>query len=122
MKAISIKQPYAEWIRTGHKFIELRNWTTPYRGTLLVCSSMSADAAYKSMPLGVTVCLVDLCDVIPYHARHAILARSGAAHYKWSWILKNPVTTPHLEIRGQMKLFDPPHYIKQRLEQLHPPT
>lgn len=39
MKALSVKQPWAELIASGVKTIETRTWYTSYRGPLLICSS-----------------------------------------------------------------------------------
>jgi ASC-1-like (ASCH) protein len=36
MKALSLRQPYAELIVSGEKTIELRNWNTKFRGEFLV--------------------------------------------------------------------------------------
>lgn len=39
MKALSIRQPWAGLIALGIKTIELRSWSTSYRGPLLICAS-----------------------------------------------------------------------------------
>jgi hypothetical protein len=39
MKALSVKQPWAELIASGIKTIETRIWHTHFRGPLLICSS-----------------------------------------------------------------------------------
>lgn len=41
MKAISIKNPYAQLIVTGLKPLEVRSKPTHYRGELLICTSQS---------------------------------------------------------------------------------
>lgn len=38
-KAISIKQPFAGLIAYGGKSLEIRTWSTKYRGRLLICAS-----------------------------------------------------------------------------------
>lgn len=43
MKAIAIKQPWAEAIVFGHKDTENRNWATKFRGTVLVHASKKFD-------------------------------------------------------------------------------
>jgi hypothetical protein len=43
MKALSVKQPWADLIASGQKTIETRNWYTPYRGNILICSSKEPD-------------------------------------------------------------------------------
>lgn len=44
MKAITIKQPFAELIVSGIKDIENRTWTTEYRGELAIHASKQAAA------------------------------------------------------------------------------
>ena len=43
VKALSIKQPFAWLILSGHKDVEYRTWTTTYRGTLLIHASKGSD-------------------------------------------------------------------------------
>lgn len=42
MKALSLKQPYAELILQGKKTIESRLWNTKFRGEFLIHSSLNA--------------------------------------------------------------------------------
>lgn len=42
MKAIVIRQPWAEQIISGEKKIEYRTWDTSYRGWLLIVSNKQA--------------------------------------------------------------------------------
>ena len=39
LKALSVKNPYAMQIVQGAKTIEIRSWSTPYRGPLTIVSS-----------------------------------------------------------------------------------
>ncbi|MGD9275555.1 MAG: ASCH domain-containing protein [Candidatus Pacearchaeota archaeon] len=43
MKALSLKQPFAELILHGKKKIELRNWNTKFRGEFLIHASKIPD-------------------------------------------------------------------------------
>jgi len=43
MKALSLKQPYAELILQGKKKIELRTWNTKFRGEFYIHASLTAD-------------------------------------------------------------------------------
>lgn len=43
MKALSLKQPYAELILQGKKKIELRKWNTKFRGEFLIHASKDSD-------------------------------------------------------------------------------
>lgn len=60
-KAFSIHQPWVNLIRDGRKTIETRAWATPYRGELLLCSSLKPAIE----PYGCAVCLVELIDCQP---------------------------------------------------------
>lgn len=44
LRALSIRQPWASLIITGSKSIELRTWTTDYRGWIWIHSGKNADA------------------------------------------------------------------------------
>jgi hypothetical protein len=54
--ALSLKQPWANLIRDGHKTIETRSWQTNYRGELLLCSSKQPAIA----PAGMAIALVTI--------------------------------------------------------------
>lgn len=103
MKAISFKQPHAEQIAAGHKRIEYRNWRTEYRGKLLVCASLSGA---KAMPVGCTVCIVDLIGI----------QQSTRSNWRYAWLIDNPVRVPEHPIKGKLSLFNPPTDITKALQ------
>lgn len=43
MKALVIRQPWADLIVDGHKTVENRTWTTKYRGPLLIVAAKALD-------------------------------------------------------------------------------
>ena len=43
MKALSVKQPWANMIAEGEKTIETRTWSTDYRGEILIVSARDPD-------------------------------------------------------------------------------
>lgn len=43
MKALSVMQPWASLLVNGTKTIELRTWSTPYRGPLAICAGVRVD-------------------------------------------------------------------------------
>jgi hypothetical protein len=43
MKALSLKQPFAELVVSGRKIIELRKWNTHFRGDFLIHASKNPD-------------------------------------------------------------------------------
>jgi hypothetical protein len=57
-RALSLKQPWAALLVQGLKTIEVRRWTTPYRGPLLIHAARVSDSrpeAWKRVP-------PDLCE------------------------------------------------------------
>ncbi len=72
MKALSIKQPYAELILSGRKTIEIRKWNTKFRGEFLIHASKNSDKksmkkfGFDNLPLGAIVGKARLIDVKKY--------------------------------------------------------
>jgi len=62
MRAISIKQPWAEQIAQGKKRVEYRGARLS-PGPLLILASKAADRGGKHLPRGVAVCVVELVRV-----------------------------------------------------------
>lgn len=72
MKALSLKQPYAELILEGRKTIELRKWNTNFRGEFLIHSSKTSDVnamkkyGFDELPNGFILGKANLIDVKHY--------------------------------------------------------
>ena len=72
MKALSLKQPFAELILQGRKKIELRKWNTKFRGEFLIHASKNPDErsmkafGFDSLPLGCIVGKATLTEVKSY--------------------------------------------------------
>ena len=72
MKALSLKQPFAELILQGRKKIELRKWNTNFRGNFLIHSSKIPDKkamkrfGFENLPLGQIVGIANLVSVKKY--------------------------------------------------------
>ena len=72
MKALTLKQPWAELILQGKKKIELRKWNTKFRGKFLIHSSKNPDIknmnkfGFKDLLKGFVLGEADLIDVIKY--------------------------------------------------------
>ena len=75
MKALSLKQPWAELVVPGRKTIELRNWNTKFRGEFLVHASLNpnkdavARLGFTDLPLGCIVGKATLVDVKQYKSK-----------------------------------------------------
>lgn len=72
MKALSLKQPYAELVVSGKKTIEIRKWNTKFRGEFYIHASMQEDKiamkkfGYKELPKGKIIGKAFLMDVKKY--------------------------------------------------------
>lgn len=64
MKALSLRQPYAELIVSGKKIIELRRWNTKHRGIFLVHASQYHPALSEVEPFGLTLDDLDFGAII----------------------------------------------------------
>lgn len=105
IKAISLHQPWAQYIADGRKTIETRDWYTAYRGDLLICSARKP--ALKGFLCGFGLAVVELydCRLMRYSDEAGACCpwRKGA----FSWLLSNtrPVRPP-FSVRGRQGLFD----------------
>jgi len=61
MRALSVRQPWANMIAPGEKSIETRTWRTGYRGELLVVSSRKP----RVEPAGCALAVARLVDCRP---------------------------------------------------------
>ncbi len=121
LKALSFRQPWANLVLDGRKTLDLRTWTTKYRGPLAVyasldvekeaCRAQGMDTA--TLTTGALVGLVDLVDILPleeseYKAR-AYEHLNGRAWREglYGWVLANPrwLEAPQVA-KGRLNLFD----------------
>jgi hypothetical protein len=93
LRALVVRQPYASEILSGEKDIEYRDWTTHYRGDLLITVASARIKGHPG-PYGVTMCIVDLYAVDDHG--------SGP-----EWMLRKPRAVPQLAIKGALKLWAP---------------
>lgn len=74
MKALSLKQPWAELVINGKKTIEMRKWNTKFRGDFLIHASKVPDDAamkkfgFKELPLGKIIGKAKLIDIKKYES------------------------------------------------------
>jgi hypothetical protein len=112
MKALSIKQPWASLIASGRKTLEIRSWSTRYRGPLVVVASAQPSREHMDhftladAPLGATIAVVDLIEV-----REATPLDSERACWEvppgmFAWRLANPRHLEPLAVRGRLNLWE----------------
>jgi hypothetical protein len=131
VKALTIRQPWAELILRGRKPFELRTWRTKYRGPLVIHAAGTIDTwAARQCGLNpenlITSALVGfaiLVDVRPYTREDARLLKKRRAGFGWfprnlSWVLKKPHCISPFKAKGQLSLFDVPRSIERRVRRL----
>lgn len=109
MKVLSVRQPWASLIDSGRKSIELRSWSTKYRGPVLILAGSGIWRGSEhpiTGPRGVSLCIVDLIDV-----RAVTPADSDAAcivpppGFDFAWMLGNPRPVRQVPVKGKLGLY-----------------
>lgn len=123
MKALSIRQPWAELILKGRKTLELRTWQTTYRGLLLLHAGQrvrpEACRAYGLDPAGlVRGALIGTAELVEIVAldeaaweslREQHLSLRDFTGPTFGWRLTNPQRlSPVIPLDGRLGLFDVP--------------
>lgn len=106
MKALSVRQPWASMIASGEKTIEVRTWSTNYRGPLVICVSKSP--RISQLPTGVALVVVDLVDCRPIVQADAAAACCDVdPDREFAWVLASPrVLSEPTPVSGRLGLFD----------------
>lgn len=130
-KALSIRQPWASLIASGHKTIENRTWQVGYRGPLLIHAGQSGDRRfYKGKTLDMGAWLAHLAryglDATgtqladpAYYQRGGVLARARLVDIveesddtwfrgPYGWMLQDIAPTAFVPYPGALWLFDVP--------------
>jgi hypothetical protein len=102
MKALSVKQPWANLIASGDKTIETRTWATHYRGELLIVSSRTP----RIDPAGCALAIVRLVDCRPMTERDQIDACCDLYPDAYSWVLRDARRISPFPVRGQLGIFE----------------
>ena len=102
LKALSLKQPWANMIATGEKTIETRRWPTDYRGLLLIVSSKTPDIP----PAGCAVALATLVECRPMTRSDERSARCRVYPGAFAWVLRDIRRLKAFSVRGRLGLYD----------------
>lgn len=125
MKALTVKQPWAELIVAGIKDIENRTWRINYRGRVLIHSALSVvpreDLLVYPLPAlkraigescecedeyqtGAIIGSVEITDCVMNHPSE--WAERGV----WNWVLSNPqkYEKPIRNVRGKLSIWEYP--------------
>ena len=116
MKALSIKQPWMNFISSGRKTIETRTWTTHHRGPILLCASKSVDQdAVKTwgpkgivtlLPRGVAICTAKIIDVRLMRREDEEAAMCPWEPGRYAWVLEDIRPLPEFPVKGTLRLFE----------------
>ncbi|MDX2201038.1 MAG: ASCH domain-containing protein [Phycisphaerae bacterium] len=102
MKAISVKQPWANMIACGAKTIETRTWGTSYRGQLLIVSSKTP----KIEPAGFAVAVADVVDCRLMTKEDEAAACCSIYPDAHAWILSNVRRIEPIPIKGALGIYE----------------
>lgn len=108
MKALTVKNPYAELICVGLKDVENRSWKTSFRGRVLIHSAARSLPGVFTSPCSAIIGSVDIYDCVrDFDSIHA-------AEGYWHWLLKDPelFKFPILNIRGSLSFWSIPEGIR----------
>ncbi|MCY4541392.1 MAG: ASCH domain-containing protein [Rhodobacteraceae bacterium] len=113
MKALSVKQPWANLIASGRKTIETRTWATRHRGPLLIVSSKKPNIA----PAGSAVAVAKLVDCRRMTKADEADACCSVYADAVSWILEDVRPIRPFPVKGSLGVYNVP-YDPAELEEL----
>ncbi len=102
MKALSVKQPWANMIASGEKTIETRTWMTSYRGPLLIVSSRTP----RIEPAGCAVAVAILTDCRPMTRKDEREACCRVYKDAKAWVLEEVRRIRPVPVKGSLGVFD----------------
>jgi len=117
MKALSIKQPFAELILLSKKKIELRKWNTKFRGEFLIHASKIPDKkdmkkfGFDKLPCGCIVGKAKLVDVKKYsneeeHKKDKNLHLASNLCGNYGFILENVERVKEIPCNGSLGFWE----------------
>jgi hypothetical protein len=115
MKVLTIKQPYADYIKNGSKTIETRSFKTNYRGELYIHSSAKPEVGFDTndFACGYIICKCELVDCILMDENFIKnldkeeLKRGFYEIGRYAWILRNiePLKSP-IKCKGKLGIWE----------------
>lgn len=115
MKALSVKQPWANALVDGVKTIEIRSWSTPHRGPLLICASASPknvfwyDTVDKINRVFYSGCIIGIVDLLECRLMKKTDEDAAICDYQkgaYAWVMR-PITHCRPDpILGKLHLYE----------------
>jgi ASCH domain len=131
LKALTIREPWAELILRGRKPFELRTRRTKYRGPLVIHAAAKVDdwdARHfglnpEKLTTSAFVGFAILSDVRPHTRADARLLKKTRGGYGWfphnhAWVLTKAPRISPVKAKGQLSLFDVPKTVERRIRRL----
>lgn len=125
--ALSVKQPWAELILQARKTIEVRTWTTAYRGPFVLHTGKQPDLLALDLypdvdgsTVGAFIGIADLIDIEPFthsswsRLRPAHLVPGGMPEVAFAWHVASPRRlVPPVPGPGRLGLFPTPTWLSK---------
>ncbi|MBA7696921.1 hypothetical protein ES703_105575 [subsurface metagenome] len=117
MKALSLKQPFAELTISGKKKIELRKWDIKFRGEFLIHASKRPDKnsmkkfGFTDLPCGFIIGKATLINVKKYKNKEELLKDKYLHLAEGDWgnygfILENPIRLNKMSAKGNLGFWE----------------
>jgi len=114
MKALSVRQPWANMIAVGLKKIEVRTWRTKYRGNILICASKIIDIGAARVldhlvgiePTGFALCTGELVDCRPMVQGDECDSYCQHTPRMFAWVFKDVCQIGQFPVKGQLGIFN----------------
>lgn len=120
MKALSVRQPWAQCIAEGVKTVEVRSRDTKHRGDLVIHSSARFDEGYghdpdcAGFPLGQAICVVKLVESRPLTMADVDAAllptdwKPDECADLFAWVLEDPRQIEPVPWKGSLNFWHLP--------------
>lgn len=113
MKTLSVMQPWASLLGEGVKPVELRGWSTRYRGEILIRASRNSSTRWErddgtrvKLPTECLLFVGELVSVKPMTPEDRIPAMSVYWNQEFSWIIKPSYYVKPIPAVGKLKLYE----------------
>jgi hypothetical protein len=109
LPALTVRQPWARQIITGHRNIDPRSWHTTYRGRLWIHASRAPDLTAPPYLLDDGCdfgAIIGSAELIAVEEQHQLAAASGPL---FQWVFGSPVPlAPPEPMHGRLSLWHTP--------------
>lgn len=121
MKTLSVQQPWASLLAEQVKPIELRGWSTKFRGEVLIRASKNAlpwvddNGKRVKLPTNCLLFVGQLVSVKPMIPEDRIPAMSVYWNEEHSWVIEPCYYVKPIPAAGKLKLYETPDKLIERL-------